>query len=379
MLKFLTMKAFRFKIKRSGKTVTKRFENTLDLCRELYNSALQERIEAWKAQRKTITRFDQDKQLPEIKDSRPEFKEIYSQILQDVLNRLDKSFKAFYARVRRGENPGFPRYKTSRRFNSFTFPQSGFSLKGESLTLSKIGTIKLRLSREIVGRIKTCTIKREVDGWYIIFALETEKILLPKTDQVIGIDVGLEHFATLSNGVQIENPRFLQNSEQNLKKAQRRVTRKKRGSNRRRKSVKLLQKKYLKIRRQRQDFFQKTANQIVKNFDEIAVEDLKIGNLVRNHRLAKSITDASWGYFIQILEYKAEEAGRRVWKVNPNGTSQICICGEKVEKTLRIRHHKCLSCGYENHRDIVSAQVILERAVGQTAQTLTYRVAESVV
>jgi len=373
------MKAFKLKIKKPSKAVTQAFENTLDLCRELYNAALQERVGAWKEHRFAVTRFDQDKQLPEIKEFRPEFKGVHSQVLQDILKRLDKTFKAFYARVKRGEKSGFPRFKAADRFNSFTFPQSGFSLQDNKLTLSRIGTMKIRLSRNIIGKVKTCTIKREVDGWFVIFATETEKMFLPKTNQSVGIDVGLENFATLSNGIQVENPRFLRNSEKNLKKIQRSVCRKKKGTNGRKKTVKLLQKKYLKIRRQRQDFLHKTANQIVQKFDEIAVENLKIGNLVKNHRLAKSITDACWGYFIQFLEYKAEDAGKRVWKVNPSGTSQICICGEKVEKTLRVRHHKCIKCGYENHRDIVSAQIILERAVGQTAQTLTNRVTESVV
>ena len=373
------MKAFRFKIKKPSKAVVEVFETTLDLCRELYNAALQERVGAWKEKHLAINRFDQDKQLPQIKKLRPEFKEIHSQILQDILKRLDKTFKSFYARIKRGEKPGFPRFKAGSRFNSFTFPQSGFSLQNDKLTLSKIGIMKIRLSRNILGKIKTCTIKREVDGWYVIFAVETEKMFLPKTNQNIGIDVGLENFATFSNGIQIGNPRFLRNSEKNLKKTQRSVCRKKKGSNRRIRTVKLLQKKYLKIRRQRQDFLHKTANQIVQKFDDIAIEDLKIGNMVKNPRLGKSITDACWGYFVQFLEYKAEDAGKRVWKVNPSGTSQICICGEKVEKTLRVRHHKCVQCGYENHRDIVSAQIILERAVGQTAQTLTNRVAESVV
>jgi putative transposase len=237
--------------------------------------------------------------------------------------------------------------------------------------------MRIRLSREIEGKIKTCAIKREVDGWYVIFTAETEKELLPNTNQSIGIDVGLENFATLSNGEQISNPRFLRESEKRLKKSQRAVSRKKKGSQSRKKAVLKLRKKHLKIKRQRADFLHKTANNIVTRFDEIAVESLQIRPMVKNHHLAKSISDASWGNFLQYLEYKAENAGRRVWKVDAKNTSQTCICGESVKKTLATRQHKCQKCGLVNHRDMVSAQVILKRA-GQTRQDITYAVGQSV-
>lgn len=364
------MKAYKFKLKISG-GVRRKLENCLNLCRELYNAALQERRDAWQVNRTSISYFDQADQLNEIKKSRTEFTEIYSQILQDVLKRLDKTFKAFFSRVKKGEKAGFPRFKGANHYDSFCFPQSGFKLQGDNLKLSKIGKMRIRLSREIEGRIKTCTIKREADGWFVIFTAEIEKQLLQKTGESIGIDVGLENFATLSNGEKIENPRFLRESERQLKIAQRAVSRKKKGSNCYQKAVGLLRKQHLKIKRQRHDFLHKTAAFIVQRFDEIAVEDLHIRNMVKNHRLAKSINDAGWGKFLAILTAKAENAGRNVWKVNAQGTSQTCICGEPVKKSLAIRRHKCFNCGYEDHRDIVSAKIILKRAVGQTAETLT--------
>lgn len=366
------MKAYKYKIKRPTKAVIARFEQTLSLCRELYNAALQERRDAWAMNRIGISYVEQANQLGDIKAVRDDLETVHSQVLQDVLKRLDKTFKAFFGRVRKGEKAGFPRFKGKNFFDSFCFPQSGFKLVGDKLTLSKIGTMRIRLSREVVGKIKTCTIKREVDGWYVIFMAETEKELLEKTGESIGIDVGLENFATLSNGEQIENPRFLRQSESRLKTAQRAVSRKKKGGNSRKKSVRLLRKQHLKITRQRQDFCHKTANSIVGRFDEIAVENLQIRNMVKNHHLAKSIADASWGNFLQTLQNKAENAGKRVWKVNPNGTSQTCICGETVKKTLSVRHHQCSKCGLSLHRDIVSAKVILKRAVGQTVEELTY-------
>jgi putative transposase len=372
------VKAYKFKIKRPSKAVVHRFEQTLSLCRELYNAGLQERRDAWKLNRIGISYVEQANQLGEIKAVRDDLNTVHSQVLQDVLKRLDKTFKAFFSRVKKGEKAGFPRFKGENFFDSFCFPQSGFKLQGDKLTLSKIGTMRIRLSREIVAKIKTCAIKREVDGWYVIFTAETEKEILPKTFQSVGVDVGLENFATLSNGEQIENPRFLRESEKNLKKTQRAVSRKKKGSQSRKKAVVKLRKKHLKIKRQRADFLHKTANNLVERFDEIAVESLQIRNMVKNHHLAKSISDASWGKFLQYLEYKAENAGKRVWKVDAKNTSQTCICGASVKKTLAARHHKCSQCGLNNHRDIVSAQVILKRAVGRTVKDITYRVAESV-
>ena len=366
------MKAFRYKIKRPPKAIVLRFEQTLSLCRELYNAALQERRDAWKLNRIGISYVEQANQLGEIKAVRDDLDTVHSQVLQDVLKRLDKTFKAFFSRVKKGEKAGFPRFKGKNFFASFCFPQSGFKLQGDKLTLSKIGSMRIRLSREIEGKIKTCAIKREVDGWYVIFTAETEKELLSKTGEAIGVDVGLENFATLSNGEQIKNLRFLRQSERRLKTAQRSVSRKKKDSHCRRKSVRRLRKQHLKITRQRQDFCHKTANNLVARFDEIAVENLQIRNMMKNHQLAKSIADASWGNFLQTLQNKAENAGKRVWKVNPNGTSQTCICGETVKKSLSVRRHNCLKCGLSLHRDMVSAKVILKRAVGQTVEELTY-------
>ena len=366
------MKAFRYKIRRPSKAVVQRFEQTLDLCRELYNAGLQERRDAWKLNRVSLSYFDQANKLGAIKAVRDDLKTVHSQVLQDVLKRLDKTFKAFFSRIKQGGKAGFPRFKGKNFFASFCFPQSGFKLIGDKLTLAKIGTMRIRLSREIEGQVKTCTIKREVDGWYVIFTAETEKELLAKTGDSIGLDVGLENFATLSNGEQIANPRFLRVSERRLKTAQRAVSRKKKGGNCRKKAVRLLQKQHLKIKRQRTDFLHKTANSIVARFDEIAVENLHIRNMVKNHHLAKSIADASWGNFLQYLEYKAENAGKRVWKVNPNGTSQTCLCGASVKKSLSVRHHQCSHCGLSLPRDIVSAKVILKRAVGPTVEELTY-------
>ncbi len=346
------VKAYKFKIKPS-KRIAHVFEQTFAVCRELYNASLQERRDAWKLNRVSINYHDQRRQLPEIKLVRPDLDALYSQVPQDVLRRLSKTFDAFFRRVKRGETPGFPRFKGKNRHDSFTYPQSGFRLDGNKLTLSKIGSCRLRLSRSIEGRIKTCTIKRQPDGWFVIFTVEENQCrYLPKTNDVCGIDVGVENFATLSTGGVIENPKYLRLAEQELKIQQRKVSKKKRGGANRRKAVGILAKKHLQVANQRKDFFHKRALDLIREFDEIAVEELNIKGLAKNHHLAKSVSDAAWGTFISILESKAENAGRRVWKVRAAYTSQDCSqCGSRVKKSLAEREHRCKACGLVLHRD----------------------------
>ncbi len=368
------MKAFKFKIRRPSKAIVNKFEQHLDLCRELYNAGLQERIGAWQERRISISYRDQQNVLPEIKATREDLKLVYSQVLQDALKRLDKTFKAFFSRVKRGEKAGFPRFKGKNRYDSFTFPQAigCFRLDDNKLYLSKIGKVKIHLSQKILGKVKTCTIKKEVSGWFVVFAVETEKEILPKTGKQIGIDVGIESFSTLSNGEKIENFKYFESSQKELRLKQRSVSRKKKGSNSRKDAVIQLKKSHQKIKNQRNDFAHKLSTRLVKDFDVIAIEDLNIKGMSRGI-LSKQIHDVAWNSFFLKLTYKAENAGKKLIKVNPSGTSQTCICGETVKKTLAVRHHICLKCGYSNHRDIVAAKVILSRA-GQTRKDITYAV-----
>jgi putative transposase len=325
---------------------------------------LQERRDAYKVSKTSINYQSQQNQLPEIRSEREDIRGVHSQVLQDTLNKLSKAFDAFFRRVKTGETPGYPRFKGQRFFNSFTYPQSGFRLEGDKLRLSKIDSVRLRLSRKIEGKIKTCTIKRQVDGWFVIFTVEeNQSRYLPKTGASVGIDVGLENFATLSTGEIIENPRLFRRAEQALKIQQRKVSKKKRGGSNRKKAVSLLGKKHLKVANQRKDFFHKTSLLLIKEFDEIAVEDLNIKGLVKNHHLAKAISDASWGTFSSVLENKAANAGRRVWKVPAAYTSQDCSqCGDRVKKSLAVREHRCIACGNVCHRDHNAALNILGRA-----------------
>jgi putative transposase len=355
--------AYKYKFKPNARFVAA-CSGTLDVCRELYNAALQERRDAYQINRLSINYHAQAIQLPPIKEIREDVGAVHSQILQDTLRRVDKTFKAFFRRVKNGETPGYPRFKSASRFDSFTYPQSGFRLEGDKLHLSKIGSCRIRLSRPIEGTIKTCTIKREADGWYVIFVVEENQCrFIPKTGETVGIDVGIENFAMLSTGQAVENPQPYRAAEKELKTAQRRVSRRpNQRSNRRRKAVRLLAKKHQKIQRQRADFHHKTALYIVREFDTIAVEELNVKGMVKNHHLAKSISDAGWGQFISILTSKAANAGRMVIKVNPSYTSQDCSrCGSRVRKSLAMREHRCVNCGFVAHRDHNSAITIKQR------------------
>ncbi len=372
-------KTFKYRIY-PNKEQTAKLTQTMDLCRELYNGALQERRDAWRLNRVHIYRSQQSRQLPDIKQIRPEFSEIYSQVLCDVVKRADIAFQSFFRRVAKGsKRAGFPRYKGVLRYNSFTYHQGGFRLFGltNHLRLSKIGHIKVKLHRPMEGKVKTLSICRQNEKWYAHFVTEMLPAHLVPTYRAIGIDVGIESFATLSDGTHIPNGRFYEQSHRKLRVAQRRLRRRKKGTNRRKKALGHFRDVYNKIANQRNDFHHKLASQLIQDNDLIAIEKLDLTAMGMG-TFSKQIFDASWGNFFHHLKYKAEYAGRRVVEVDPRGTSQTCTCGATVRKDLSVRWHDCSGCGLSQHRDIVSAKVILQRAVGQTVQDLTCRVAESV-
>ncbi len=360
------MKAYKYKLKPSAK-IEAIFTSWLATLCELYNAALQERRDAYRISGISINYKAQSKQLPEIKEERVDLKRIHSQVIQETLKRVEKAFDNFFRRVKeKKDKAGFPRFRSSPRYDSFTFPQSGFRVdqKRKKLHLSKIGSVKVHLSRPIEGKIKTCTIKREADGWYVLFAVEEKekKSVVVAADEPVGIDVGIKTFATLSNGEQIENPRFFRQGEGELKKAQRRVSGRRKGSHRRKKAVRLLAKKHQRVARQRCDFHFKEAKKLTQRFRVIKFEDLNIKGMVKNHHLAKSISDAGWRQFISITAHKAEEAGGRVEEVNGSGTSTKCSrCGHRHRMPLSIRVYRCSNCGLVLCRDQNAAINIKER------------------
>jgi putative transposase len=335
----------------------------LMLCRHIYNAAIGERREAWRMRGVSVTYYQQKAELPGIKEVMPEYGEVHSQVLQDVVLRVDRAFEAFFRRIREGQTPGYPRLHGRDRYNSFSYPQFGNGAQFDNgfLLLSKIGRIAVRWSRPIEGMPKTVTISREADGWYVCFSCAGVPIQpLPATGRETGIDLGIEAFATLSDGTRIFSPGWYRKAERTLKTAQRRVSRRKKGGNRRRKAVMLLAKAHQTVRRQRQDFHYKTALALVRENDTIYHENLQPANMVKNHHLAKSISDAGWGAFLSILAYKAAWAGRRIIAVNPAYTSQTCSgCGALVYKGLSVRWHSCPDCGTSLRRDHNAAKNIV--------------------
>ena len=249
-----------------------KLQATLDVCRELYNAGLEERRDAWSSHRKGIGYVAQANQLRNIKAIRDDVRAVHSQVLQDVLRRLDKTFKAFFLRYKRGQVPGFPRFRSKSRYDSFTYPQAGFKLNGR-LSLSKVGDIKIKLHRAIKGEIKTLTIKRENGFWYACFSCMVESEPLPANDRAVGIDVGLNSFAVLSDGTEIENPRYFRKMQKRLRRAQRRVARRKKFSKRWRKSVRIVAKMHRKVFNQRNNFQHKLSREIINNYGTIVVED----------------------------------------------------------------------------------------------------------
>jgi putative transposase len=338
-------------------------EAVLSRCRTLYNVALEQRKTWWgRGEGKGATYYQQKAELPDLKAVCPEYAEVNAQVLQDVILRVERAYHAFFRRLKAGEQPGYPRFQGRTRYTSFTYPQygGGVVLDGGVLSLSKVGRIRIRVHRPLQGTAKTVTISREVDGWYAsISCADVPAQSLPQTGGDTGIDMGVMIFLVTAHGEAVENPRHYRKAEKRLKKAQRRVSRRKKGSHRRHKAVALLKRKHQQVRRQRRDFHHKTALALLRQYDTIYLEDLRVANLVRNHHLAKSISDAGWAQFRTILACKAAWAGKRVEVVPPAYTSQDCSgCGARIHKSLSVRTHVCPSCGLILDRDENAARNI---------------------
>ncbi len=308
----------------------------------------------------------QEKQLKDIRVECPEYAAIHTHALQDVLTRLERAYDAFFRRLKAGETPGFPRFRGHGRYRSVTFKdavrRNGARLvaSGRRLEVHGVGKLRIRMHRPMTGTLKQVCITLAGDGfWYAsMICVDVPKRPVPHTGKSIGIDVGIRTFATLSNGEEVDNPRPYLHAQAKLRAAHRRVSRRNQGSQRRKKAVGSLRRRYAKVQRTRLDFQHKIAADLIRRFDSIAVEDLDIRRMAKSV-LAKHIYDAGWAQFIEILVRKAGCAGREVIKVNPRGTSQECSrCGVAVYKTLAIRTHACPNCGLVLGRDHNAAIVI---------------------
>jgi len=282
--KIVLLKSYRYRIYPSNAQQTV-LERWFAICCELYNAALQERRDAYRIAHQSISYQDQHKQLPEIKASRPELSTVYAQVLQDVLRRLDKAFAAFFRRVKSGDKPGYPRFRSRSRYNSFTYTQSGFAIEQGKLKLSKIGKVKIKLHRAIEGKVKTLTIARTSTGkWYACFSVECEPQPMPLILSAVGVDCGLKQFAVLSNGEAIANPRFFRAEEKHLAKAQRKLSAAAKGSHERKKRRKVVARVHERIANKRRDFAHQESRKLVNRFAIIVFENLNIRGMLKNHR-----------------------------------------------------------------------------------------------
>ena len=337
----------------------------LEECRWLYNHLLERRKTSYEQEGKNVSLYDQQETFPRLKTQRPSLATVHSQVLQNVAVRVDLAFQAFFRRCKAGETPGYPRFKGQGRYDSFTYPQSGFSLTHDSrVTLSKIGSVKMVYHRPLKGKIKTCTIQRSSTGkWYACFSVECDPERLPERSEPVGIDVGLTTFATLSDATQIENPRFFRREEKVLAKVQRKHSQLAQGTPERRKHRKVVARVHERITWKRENFTHQHSRKIVNSYGVICVEDLQVNRMIHNHSLAKSIADASWSAFLAQLDAKAEEAGRQFAKVNPAYTSQTCSsCGHRQKMPLDVRIFACPCCHVQIGRDLNAALNI--RALG---------------
>jgi putative transposase len=351
-------KMFQYRIFPTKKQVHK-LNETLEECRWLYNHLLEKRKDIYEQTGQGLTLYGQQATFPILKQERPSLERVHSQVLQNVAVRVDLAFKAFFRRCKEhAEEPGFPRFKGQGRYDSFTFPQSGFSLTHDNrVVISKVGAIKMVYHRPVKGKVKTCTLHRSSTGkWYVSFSCEVEPERLATRPEQVGIDVGLKTFATLSDGEEIDNPRFFRKEEKALAQVQRKHSKLAQGTPQRRKHRKVVARVHERIAFRRDNFTHQESRKIVNAYGVICVEDLQVNRMTHNHCLAKSIADASWSAFFAQLSRKAAEAGRAFVKVNPAYTSHTCSrCGHRQKMPLDVRVFKCPCCAVQLDRDLNAA------------------------
>lgn len=365
------MKTFVFRLYPS-KPQARLLEQTRETCRHFYNDLLAERKYTFEETGRTVGKVEQLRRVKERKAENPYAAGVHSHILQVVVADLDKAFQNFFRRVKAGETPGYPRFKGRHRFDSFGLKEygNGFKIDGRRLKVSGIGRIPVRWHREMPEAVKTVRLVKRADGWYACFCCETEPALLEPTGQSVGIDVGIASLITTSNGEKVDHPAFYRAGQKKLRRLQRSVARKKKGGSNRRKAVVALKRQHQRVGNRREDFLDKLADNLIQRFDLIALEDLRIPNMVRNPHLSKSILDAGWGYLVQRLTHKAAEAGRVAELVEPAYTSKTCSqCGALFEHlTLSVRHVSC-ACGLSLDRDHNAAINILCRALSRLGRS----------
>ena len=329
-----------------------RLESALDQSCFLYNQLLDIHQQIYLSEGETLSQFDMCNLVKEFKT-----KQLYAQVKQDIAKRISDAFKHFFRRVKSGEIPGFPKFHKRIFYSSITFPQFKAKIKDNKLKIPRIGNVHIVEHRELEEQIKTLTIKKENDEWYAIFSCDevpTEETKIEFKSEVEGIDVGINKFLVCSNGEEVENPKHLKKSEKKLKRLSRKHSKKKKGSKNKLKSRRKLARQYMKVKRQREDFHKKLARQLAMEIKYIGVEDLNIKGMIKNHCLAKSISDVGWGQFFDYLKYyKTIFDGEIIETGRFEPTSKTCSnCGYKQKMSLNKRTFKCKNCGLKIDRDL---------------------------
>ncbi len=357
------LKAYRYRLYPS-KPQQRLLERTLETARRWYNDCLAQRKAAYELVGWSVSYAYQLRQVKHRKAESPFAAGVHSHVLQLVCTDLERAFQAFFRRVKAGEKPGYPRFKGRNRFSSFGFKEygNGFKIDGRRLKVTGIGRIAVRWHRELPSQPKTLRLVQQAGDWFAVLVCDREPVALEPTGHEVGIDVGIHALIATSDGHCEPHPSWYRASQRQLRVAHRRVARRKKGGGNRRRAVRMLQRVTAHTQAQRHDFLNKLADGLVKRYDWIALEDLRIRNMVRNHHLAKSILDSGWGYLQSRLSRKAEEAGRQVVLVNPRTTSQECSrCGAYQALTLKDRWVRC-ACGLSLDRDHNAAINILHRS-----------------
>ena len=329
--------------------------SVLEECRWLYNTFLAERKALWEQEQKSLGLYAQEAGIIALRAERPSLGLVYSQTMQNVAVRIDLAFKAFFRRCKAGEKPGYPRFKGSGQYHSFTYPQNNGAFKvleGGLVRFSKVGDVKCKYHRPFEGTLKTCTVSRTQTGkWFVSFSCEVEPSPLSPSELEVGIDVGLTTFATFSDGGTIQNPRFFKREQKALARAQRS------------KRKKVVARVHERVVNKRKNFAHQEAKRVADKYGFVSVEDLNIKNMVVRGsfpHLSKSIADAAWGSFLTCVSHKAESAGRAFVRVNPAYTTQDCSeCGTRQVLKLSDRTYVCGACGLNINRDLNAARNIL--------------------
>jgi putative transposase len=347
-------------------------EAQLGFACQLYNAALEQRRDVWRGRHLSVKLSEQFRELTAVRPAGLGPANMNCSVMRDPLRRLDRAFAAFFRRVKAGVTPGYPRFRSARRYDSLTW-DSGWGIRNGRLALQGIGHVRVNWHRPLPASavVRTVTVRRVAERWYACFSLRVSGSpqILANQRPAVGLDLGIQHFATLSTGEQLPGPRAYRAAMRQLRVAQRRVCRRQKGSHRRHKAALLLARHHERIRNLRHDHAHKLTRRLVSDFGLIGVEDLNVGGLARGP-LAKDVTDQGWAAFLTILEYKAAEAGTRLIRVPPRGTSQTCSgCGVIVRKVLSERIHRCPDCGLVIDRDTNAARNILRLGLSRQAST----------